>query len=716
MLKLRGGPAQSDRIQAAFVENTQFMALSAILKRHMWAGTKLRTSSAGVGSSYEFVYRIVRAIAVTVVLLADARAQATDTPPGFEQIESAFLEFMQANQLPGASLAIARNGRLVLARGYGLADVEQSQPMKPESLLRFGSIGKTITSIAIMELVESGKLDLDASAFALLPDIQPRSGHLEDARIARITIRNLLTHSGGWDAAISGEPDAAPLGQQIASAMGVAYPPSPIAIISYMLDRRLDFDPGTRFAYSNFGFLVLGRLIEKLSGQSYAEFVRLQVLAPLGIERMRQGRTPLSLRAPGEARYYDYPGAPLFASLMPGVSGKTTEPYSGIVPLESLDSAGAWIASAVDLVRIFTMLDGWGAPVLVSRESVQQMVTPVFATNASSTAGQLFEGLGIFVTSRDANSLWENGGGLFGTASLACRPRNGWAWAVIFNSAPRDFLYNSPNADFDGDLQHVISVDALESVSWPAGDLFPQYLPSGRPAVAPGGVVNAASGQTAAIVPGELVTIYGTYLGPPDGVSLPEPADGVLPFVYAGTSVSVNGIAAPLLFVSGRQINAVVPFNIGASMPAELRIQAFGYESEPLSLPAAIAAPALFTADGSGLGQAAALNQDGTPNSALNPASARSIVTVYGTGFGATLPISRDGLSSSDLCSIVAPVRVAVSGKEAAVTYAGCAPGLVAGITQINFQIPDTVESGTAAVVVRSGDFASAPVATIAIK
>src|SRR5215831_7297896 len=168
----------------------------------MWAGTARRTSVAGLDS------RSVQLVAVAILLLAQARAQPSNPPPGFEQIESTFLALMQANNLPGASLAVARNGRLVLARGYGLADVEQGQPMKPESLLRFGSIGKTITSIAIMKLVEAGKLDLDASAFALLPDIKPRSGHLGDARIGRITIRNLLTHSGGWDAAISGEPIA----------------------------------------------------------------------------------------------------------------------------------------------------------------------------------------------------------------------------------------------------------------------------------------------------------------------------------------------------------------------------------------------------------------------------------------------------------------------------------------------------------------------------
>jgi N-acyl-D-amino-acid deacylase len=649
-----------------------------------------------------------------ILLLTEARAQPTDTPPGFEQTESAFLSFMQANNVPGASLAIAKNGRLVLARGYGFADVDQREPTQPESLLRFGSIGKTITSIAIMKLVEVGKLDLDTSAFALLPDIRPRSGRLGDARISRITIRNLLTHSGGWDAAISGDPVTAPFSQQIASAMGVAFPPSPTAIISYMLDRRLDFDPGARFAYSNFGFLVLGRVIEKLSGQSYAEFVRLQVLATLGIERMRQGRTPLALRAPGEVHYYDYPGAPLVDSLMPGVSGKVPEPYSGIVAFESADSAGGWIASAIDLVRIFAMLDGWGAPAILTRESVQQMVTPVFP--APSSTGQMV-GLGIGVSSVGPDALWAHGGGAFGTASFACRPRHGWAWAVIFNSAPRSFLYDTPGADFLGDLQRIISVDLLESVSWSEDDLFSQYLPSGRPVVAPGGVVNAASAQAAPIVPGELITIYGTYLGPSNGVSPTLSADGVLPGEYTGTSVSVNGIAAPLQFVSGTQIDAVVPFNIDPSTPAELQIRAFGYESEPLSLPAGLAAPALFSADGSGKGQAAALNQDGTLNSVVNPATAASIVTVFGTGFGSTVPISRDGeLSGSNPSVISLPVKVAVGGKEAKVTYAGSAPGSVAGVSQVNFEIPSGLEPGVSTVVVSAGEFNSAAVVAIAVK
>jgi CubicO group peptidase (beta-lactamase class C family) len=97
--------------------------------------------------------------------------------------------------------------------------------------------------------------------------------------------------------------------------MGVPFPPAPRSIISYMLDRRLDFTPGEQFAYSNLGFLVLGRIIENVTGQPYEEFVGQQILMPMGIERLSLGRTIAALRAPGEVRYYDYPGAPLVDSL-----------------------------------------------------------------------------------------------------------------------------------------------------------------------------------------------------------------------------------------------------------------------------------------------------------------------------------------------------------------------------------------------------------------
>jgi N-acyl-D-amino-acid deacylase len=428
----------------------------------------------------------MRAVPAAILLLTRAWAQPADVPAGFDRIENGLLAFMQRHNLPGASVAVAKEGRLVFARGYGLADSDQAQPVQPASVFRFGSIGKTITSIALMKLVESGSLSLDDRAFTILSDITARSGRPRDARVADITVRHLLTHSGGWDASVSGEPIVAPAITQIAAAMGVPFPPPPEAIISYMLDRRLDFDPGTRFAYSNFGFLVLGRVIEKVSGQRYEDFVRREIFAPLGIERMRLSRTPLALRAPGEARYYDYAGAPLIDSLMPGFGGQVPEPYSGILPFESIDSAGAWAASAIDLVRIFAMLDG-KPPAILSPDSIRQMVTPAVAIATVGTDAangkSVYYGLGIAVDSAGPDAEWWHDGGTWGTRAFVARLRDGWSWSVIFNSAPWETMYTiSGGPNFDAELQSVFSVTALESVDWPRIDLFPHYLAPARPA------------------------------------------------------------------------------------------------------------------------------------------------------------------------------------------------------------------------------------------
>src|SRR5262249_36738941 len=142
----------------------------------------------------------MRLTALALAVLASARAQSL--PTGFEKIDSAFQAILDTHNIPGGSLAIAKDGRLVMVRGYGFDDVELRHATQPSTRLRFGSIGKTITAIAVMKLVESGKLDLDAHAFEIL-SIQPRSGRLVDGRVNSITIRNLLTHSGGWDTTVS---------------------------------------------------------------------------------------------------------------------------------------------------------------------------------------------------------------------------------------------------------------------------------------------------------------------------------------------------------------------------------------------------------------------------------------------------------------------------------------------------------------------------------
>jgi len=256
--------------------------------------------------------------------IAQARAQAQTGQPAprlaaFDQLVEGLL---QKYDVPGAALAVVKDGRLVLARGYGLADKEQHQPVQPDSLFRIASLSKPFTSVAILTLVERGKLRLEDRAFALLGLGKP-----SDPRLEKITIRELLQHAGGWDRETSFDPMFIPF--RAAKAVGAPAPASCETVIRYMLTQPLQSDPGTAYRYSNFGYCVLGRVIEKVSGQSYEAYVRSAVLAPIGITRMRIGHTLPGERAPGEVRYYDFPGAPLVRSVFPAHPGQVPQPYGG---------------------------------------------------------------------------------------------------------------------------------------------------------------------------------------------------------------------------------------------------------------------------------------------------------------------------------------------------------------------------------------------------
>jgi len=645
--------------------------------------------------------RAAAALISVVLALGCARAQTNNTPPGSEAIDRAMNDYIRSYNMPGAAIALAKDGRLVLARGYGWADSERGELVRPDSLFRIGSISKTITAIGVMRLVEGGKLELDAKAFEMLSHIRPRNGKIRDSRVAQITVRHLLQHSGGWDATKSGDPMTGSKVGDIADDMHVLFPASCETTISWMLDRDLDFNPGTRYSYSNFGFCVLGRIIEKVTGQRYEDYIRSDVLAPLGLARVQQAKSQLSQRAEGEVRYYDYPGAPLIDSFFPGVRGKVPIPYSGLLPFESLDSVGAWIASAADLARIFVMLDSKRPPLLLRPETVRLMLAhPPYNNSGPGEPGWYGFGIASYPAGSDA-VWWHNGGGP-GFHAFAVRMPNGYACAAVFNSAPM--------TDYDpGDLRlHAIcSQAALESATWPKIDLFPEFHPSGRPTVTLGGVVNSASGLSGPIAPGELVSIYGTFLGPPQAEAATVSAEVKFPFTLANRQVLVNGSAVPLLYVSASQINAVVPFKLDLSRPAEIRIKTPEYESEPVSLAVAAARPAVFVWREFDHWHAAALNQDGSLNTASNPAPAGSFVAVYATGLGVTAPASEDGAVSTGNLTVALPVRVFVDGVQAEVSYAGGAPGMLSGVSQINFRVPAAIQGTSATVVIEVAEFRS---------
>ena len=377
--------------------------------------------------------------------------------------------FIAARKIPGGALAVVKDGRLVHTRGYGWADKERQQRVEPTSLFRIASISKPITAVAVLKLVEQGKLKLDDRAFDFL-SLKPLPNAKPDPRLRTITIRQCLQHTGGWDRDKSYDPMFRP--KLIAAAAGEDAPAGPSAVIRYMLGQPLDFDPGTRFAYSNFGYCVLGRVIEKLTGKSYGDFVKEGVLAPAGIKSMRLGRSLEAGRAPGEVRYYT-PEAETAESVFPGQPGKVPWPYGGF-NLEAMDAHGAWLASAVDLARFAAALhDAQHCPLLKPETWNELHAAPPapVSRNEDGSVKETFYACGWNarpIVNRPGKANYWHTGSLPGTHTLLVRRWDGLAWAVLFNQRSKD-------RKLDGEIDPAMHRAADAVKEWPKGDLFTQF-------------------------------------------------------------------------------------------------------------------------------------------------------------------------------------------------------------------------------------------------
>jgi uncharacterized protein (TIGR03437 family) len=228
--------------------------------------------------------------------------------------------------------------------------------------------------------------------------------------------------------------------------------------------------------------------------------------------------------------------------------------------------------------------------------------------------------------------------------------------------------------------------------------------------------ITGSGDATAAVAPGEIVVLFGTGLGP-STLTVATPSKGFFPTSLAGTTVSFNGIAAPIYYVSSTIVAAIVPYGVYGQQSVPVSVSYQGKTSLVTTVPVAATAPGIFTADASGTGQAAALNQNLTLNSTSNPASVGSVVTFYGTGEGQTTPGGVDGkiATGPTYPSPVQNYSVTVGGIPAVIDYLGAAPTLVAGVIQFNVEIPTGVPGGSAIpVVLKIGGVVSQTV-TIAV-
>ncbi|MDX1943853.1 MAG: serine hydrolase domain-containing protein [Pirellulaceae bacterium] len=361
-------------------------------------------------------------------------------PPELAPCDAWMTDFLVKNQVPGGSLAIAREGKVVYARGFGYADREDRAPVQPEALFRIASISKPVTAVAILKLVQDEKLKLEDKVFDLLtvePFFEKPDGRL-DERWKQITVVECLCHTGGWDRAQSYDPMFQAI--RMAKAMGQGLPILPEHVIRFQLGQPLDFDPLTRYAYSNFGYCVLGRVIEKVTGQPYEKYVQESILKPLGITTAQIGGSLESERAEGEVKYYVAGDETEIAVVGPGAGTEKVPVAYGAWRQETLDAHGGWIASAVDLVKFaaaFDLVDGGrkSRGGFLKAANVRLMFSPqaTIVRGELNGQGSVFYGLGWNLREEEGLLVARHGGSLPCTASSLMHFPDGLNVAVLFN-------------------------------------------------------------------------------------------------------------------------------------------------------------------------------------------------------------------------------------------------------------------------------------------
>jgi N-acyl-D-amino-acid deacylase len=414
-----------------------------------------------------------RILLCLVLLIAPASASAAaptgSALAGLEAYDTFMQALIERWEIAGAGLAVARGDRLLLVRGYGWATLETRQPVEPTSRFRLASLSKTITAVAVLRLVQDGRLSLDATVLPLLGELGPDPQRIADPRVHAITVRHLLQHSGGFDRARSGDVVFLPHAPRAAKRQGAALPPDCPAVLRDTLEYALDFAPGSRYAYSNIGYCILGRIVERASGMPYEAYVRARILAPAGADGLALGRTLVA--AAGEVGYYDHRGAP-WKPAMPGLGRASAPRPYGEFAMETMDSYGGWIGAPIDYLRFILAIDGRRGSALLGAAMLAEMyAAPGLAAagdeDGAATPGAHY-GLGIQVRPvKGGLNLW-HGGSLPGTSTFAVRTADSFTWVAMFNGRPQD------RSAFRRELDRGLWEAKRGVKRWPDGNLFQQ--------------------------------------------------------------------------------------------------------------------------------------------------------------------------------------------------------------------------------------------------
>jgi CubicO group peptidase (beta-lactamase class C family) len=328
-------------------------------------------------------------LAAPLVLLHAAEL----SPAKQQEIERLISQEMSKQNIPGLSVAAAAGGELLWSAGYGFSDMENNVPAKASTMFRLGSISKPITAVAALQLSEAGKLDLDASIRRYVPSFP--------AKPWTITPRMLLGHLGGIRHYDSPE--------EINSTRHYT---DMVAALKQFQNDPLVAEPGTRFHYTTYGYVLLGAAVEAASSQRLMEYLRARVFTPAGIERIRQDHS-FALIANRARGYVLSPSGQLLNCSLADTSNKI--------------AGGGMIGAADELVRFALALR---AGKLLKQSSVDAMFTPLKLRDGKPS----LYGLGWNVTTLDGRRLVSHTGGQQGVSTiLTMLPREGVAVALMTN-------------------------------------------------------------------------------------------------------------------------------------------------------------------------------------------------------------------------------------------------------------------------------------------
>lgn len=370
-----------------------------------------------------------------------------------DYIEKQVERFMERSALKGVSIAVVKDEKLVFCHSYGFADEEKLDLTTPQHLFRIASVSKLITAIAVMKLVEDGKLKLSDTIFGEKGFFNEEQYlNIRDLKLKKITILNLLNHTSGWTQRY-GDPAFNSL--SIVTKVGNQPPATIDSYLKYVISRRLYYEPGTMYSYSNMAYMFLGAIIEKVSGMKYEDFVKYHVLFPNGIYDMHIAQNLYVNKFPNEVRYYEQEGSPEILAFngdsifMPKSNGGND--------ITLLGAAGGWVASAPELAKLITLIDGFDQiPDILSVESIKQM-----------TGGE-----GNPLGWKEViNENWYRTGSFAGTAAMLCRRPDGIEWVFLTNTS------NWQGPGFSKEIDHLMRKLIKKVEQWPNQDLFNYFDP-----------------------------------------------------------------------------------------------------------------------------------------------------------------------------------------------------------------------------------------------